>query len=254
MPATFSLLGLKPDELKRAFECSPWTLEVRGITYRPLGVSVRLDYRRPVAVVEVSADETYLIDEEAVLLPQEGLDRDLSSFARESLLVTIKGEGLAGPHDPKPGIMWKPRAGTTDLAPGNGRIPAAAKLASFLQRKLQTTDSTVYPGLSLRQINPMDEDKAYRGLFLWNREDKTYVLWGEAPGEEKQGELAAEEKWARISVWSRSETRRTLPDGRYWKIAGPGLVPDGTERRPPASTRVIKPPHDREAILTKDPG
>jgi hypothetical protein len=99
-----------------------------------------------------------------------------------------------------------------------------------------------------------DETERKRGLFLWNDDDQTYLLWGEGPGEEKNGELKAEEKWAKICAWGRSAKRRTLPDGYFWKIDESGLVPDGADRRPPASARSGRPPHDRQAILTKDPG
>jgi hypothetical protein len=254
MTERFPLLGMKPGELKRVFERSPWTEEVRGIVYRPLGVIVRLAYRRPVALIEVSPAEKYLIDESAVILSREGAEEEVERFAKQHLIIKIKGAGLAPPQEPEPGIEWKPRPGITDLAPGNGRIRSAAKLACFLAEMLRTTDLNSHPGLGFRSINPMDDAKDYRGLFLWNDDDQTYLLWGEAPGEERNGELKAEEKWAKICAWGQSAKRRTLPDGFFWMIDESGLVPDGANRRPPASARSGRPTRDRQAILTIVPG
>lgn len=253
MPERLPLLGMRPDELKRVFERSPWTEEAR-VEYRPLGVIVRLTYRQPVAVVEISPAEKYLIDESAVILPREDLDEDVEQFAREHLIIRIKGIGLAPPQESRPGVEWKPRPGITDLAPGNGRVKSAAKLARFLGEKLRTIDLNSNPALGFRSINPMDDAPDYRGLFLWKDDDQTYLLWGEAPGEEKMGELRAEEKWEKICAWAGSAKRRTLPYGFFWMIDESGLVPDGADRRPPASARSGRPPRDRQAILTNDSG
>jgi hypothetical protein len=253
MPERFPLLGMKPDALQRVFQCSPWTVEVR-VDYRPLGVIVGLTYRQPVALVEISPTEKYLIDESAVILPREDVDEDVERFAREHLMIKIKGAGLAPPQESEPGIEWKPRPGITDVAPGNGRIKSAAKLARFLAEKLRAIDLNTHPGLGFRSINPMDDAKDYRGLFLWNDDDQTYLLWGEAPGEEEKGKLSAEDKWARTCAWERSVSRRSLPEGHYWRIDESGLVSAGADRRPPASARSGRPPRDRQAILTKDSG
>src|SRR5262249_6069992 len=148
----------------------------------------------------------------------------------------IKGAGIAPPQESEPGLEWKPRPGLTDLAPGNGRIKSAAKLAGFLRVKLRSLNHTTSPALNFLYINPMDDEmddvtERDRGLFLWNDDEQIYVLWGDAPGEEKSGELTAEEKWAKIRDWGRSAKRRTLPDGHFWKIDKSGLVPDGADRR-----------------------
>jgi hypothetical protein len=253
IPESIPLLKLREGELKHAFKISPWTEEVPRVSYRPFGVTVHLVYHRPVALVEVIPQERYLINESAIILPKEDIDRDLDQFARQEVLITIKGDGLASPRNPLPGIEWKCRPGLKELAPGNGQIPAAAKLAAFLSAKMRAVDRMSEPGLNFLYINPMDDAPDYRGLFLWNPDEKTYVLWGEAPGAEKPGSLSAEEKWRRICDWSRSVKHRTLPKGCYWTIAGPGLISNDV-RQPPASARRIPPRHDSRAILTKDPG
>ncbi len=254
MPESIALLKLKDEELKHAFEQNPWTEEVLKISYRPLGVGVRLVYHRPVALVEVSAREKYLVDESAIILPREDLVVDLDEFARRELLLTINGVGLASPQDPKPGLAWKARAGTTEIAPGNGRIADAARLARFLVEKLRDVDRASHPALKFLYINPMDQHKKYRGLFLWNPDEKISVLWGDAPGTEDPGIMSAEEKWRKIYDWSRNTSQPTLPDGRYWEITDSGLIEAGIERYPPQSARSVPPPLDARTILTKVPG
>ncbi len=254
MPERIALLKLRDDELTHAFEHSPWTEEVIRVSYRPLGATVSLRYRRPVALVEISTRERYLVDESAVILPADDVAPNLDDFARQELLITIKGEGLAPPRDPKPGIPWKPLAGVPEVAPGNGQIAAAAELASFLQGKLRHVDRVRHPALNFVSVNPMDDDHNYRGLFLWNPTEKIYVLWGPAPGQEKPPSLSAEEKWRRICDWGEVETPRTLPDGRFWRIVGSGLIEDGKPRPPKAARRIEQRRRDAGTILTKGSG
>jgi hypothetical protein len=250
MPERIPVLNVRQAELAHAFEQSPWTEDVLKVAYRPFGVTIHLAYRRPVALVVVSPIEQYLVDESAVVLPNEDVDR---KFAKREPLITIKGEGLAAPRDPRPGLEWKPAAGTSELAPGNEQIRAAANLAGFLTTKLQTIDRDGNHALNFLCINPMDKDQPYRGLFLWNPDEMVYVLWGHDPVLEDPSRASAEEKWAKICVWSRTEKRRRLADGYYWEIRGTGLVAQGGPR-PPASAQGIRPPRDVGAILTKDPG
>ena len=198
--------------------------------------------------------EKYLVDESAIILPREDLVVDLDEFARRELLLTINGVGLASPQDPKPGLAWKARAGTTEIAPGNGRIADAARLARFLVEKLRDVDRASHPALKFLYINPMDQHKKYRGLFLWNPDEKISVLWGDAPGTEDPGIMSAEEKWRKIYDWSRNTSQPTLPDGRYWEITDSGLIEAGIERYPPQSARSVPPPLDARTILTKVPG
>jgi hypothetical protein len=253
MPERIPVLKLRKAELAHVFEHSPWTEDVLKVAYPPLGVTVQLAYRRPVALVYVSPSERYLIDASAVIVPKEDVDRDLDGFVKQQPLITIMGAGLAAPRNPRPGLEWKPAAGASELAQGNVQIPAAARLAGFLTTKLQTIDRDRNHALNFLYINPMDDDRPYRGLFLWNPDEKVYVLWGNDPVEEDPAGANAEEKWRKICAWSRTMKRRSLQDGYYWEIVGTGLVARGGPR-PPASARGTRPPRDVRAILTKDPG
>jgi hypothetical protein len=246
------LLSLKEAELKRAFERSPWTEEVRTVLYPPLGLTVRLTYRRPVALVEVSDTEKYVVDESAVILPQEDLSGDFETIDKVSRLIKIKGRGLSGPLTPISGLVWKPKAGATDLAPGNALIPAAAKLARFLGDKMRSIDKARDPALEIRDINPMDTEG--RGLFLWNVRD-TIILWGEAPGEEPPGSLTAEEKWERMREWSRRDQSKSISQDDFWKITPAGLERKVvTEHPSPESARVVTPLRDHATIPARTSG
>lgn len=244
VPETISLLRLKPEELRRDFEQSPWTKKVEKITYRPLGVAVRLDYLRPVALVETASKKTYLVDRSAILLPLE--DVDLNQLRPGRDLITIKSDGLEDPQDPRVGLPWKPRAGLADLAPGNDRIPAAAKLAEFLIEKKRSIDRASNPALDITYINPID----YRGLFLWNAESH-YILWGQAPGEEGSEGLDAEGKWEKLLDWNRSTPRRALPEGDFWKITPEGVIHREYDSQAASAGR---PRRDRATIPAKASG
>lgn len=235
MPESIPLLQLKEAELQRAFQRSPWTEEVRTVIYPPLGATVRLAYRRPVALVETSkARRIYLVDREAVILPIDEVDLDELRCDRG--LITIKGDDLAEPLDARPGLPWRPRAGLADLAPGNELIPAAARLADFLLEKLASIDRKANPALDIRYINPID--RGGRGLFLWNVEE-TYILWGKAPGEEGSDDLAAEEKWEKLCEWSRSTVDRRVPLGDYWKIGPAGVYHQQIEEKGNSARRAL---------------
>ncbi len=253
MPETVPILELKRDELKQAFLHSPWTEEVLQVVYPPLGVAVHLAFRRPVAFIETSSGEKYLVDGSAVILPQEDLDTDVEAFVKEHRLIRIKGRRLTPPLDTRPGTTWKPRAGATDLAEGNDRIPSAVKLAGFLVEKMRTLDKDGRPALDIRYINPMD-DKG-RGLFMWNAES-TIILWGDAPGEERPESLKAEEKWQRLREWSRRK-EPTAPSGAdlYWQITPSGVVSTNFTKDPsPESAQVGRSSKDASAIRTAGPG
>lgn len=253
MPESIPVLGLKEDELKRAFEASsPWVEEVTRIVYRPLGLAVHLVYKRPVALVVTSSKRPYLVDASAVILPSEDVDEELFRFAENRGLIKINGVGLADPKDPRAGIPWQPRPGAADLAPGNGRIPAAARLAGFLLERMQSIDRGHEPALNIRYINPMDSES--RGLFLLNEEGAS-ILWGQAPGEEPPASPTAEEKWEMLVKWSRQGKNQPIPTEDYWEIKSTEVVHQIFQKPPaPGSARTAPIRLDGETIPAKATG
>ena len=247
MPETIPVLGLKEDELKRAFENnSPWIEKVQRVHYRPLGVTVRPVYRRPVALVETSSHHVYLVDASGIILPHQDLDTDLGRFVKDRGLLEINGVGLSDPWDPRPGLAWQPGPGATDAVPGNELIPAAARLAGFLIEHIRSLDVTSQHALGIRYINPMDP--LGRGLFLKNDED-TPILWGPAPGEEGPGSLTAEEKWEKLREWSKRGRPKPIPTDDYWEITATGLVHRPWIRTPASGSSLVRPSRRDDATI-----
>jgi hypothetical protein len=216
------LLDLEKEQVKAIFLGSPWVENVL-VSHPPLGLSVELQYREPVAWVQVDGEKApdfyYLIDRNATILPRSDVDPEW--LKRRGPLVVIRGNGLLSPLDPRPGTIWKPKAGVGDIVEGNLRIPSAAKLAGFLADKVRSDGSSLPPALQICQMDPTDPRG--RGLFLWNGED-TWILWGGAPGDESPGELVAEEKWAMLRSWSERTADRRLPMADCWEITKGGVV------------------------------
>jgi hypothetical protein len=221
------VLRRKPEDIQRAFGHHPLVDHVSRVIYPPRGIRVALRFCQPVALVEVSAAERYLLDEKATILPLEEVN--LARLEGLGPLIRIEGQGLAGPLHPRPGATWKPTMGVVDLNEGNARIPAAAHLAGFLVQKIRALGPARAPALEIRVIIPTDhpENGKNRGLFLWNRE-KTCILWGEPLGQESPGSLTAEQKWAELCDWNQRTKQRTLEPGRFWAFNRKGrLQPAG---------------------------
>ncbi len=148
-------------------------------------------------------------------------DVDVDRLEKLGRIVAIKGENLAAPINSEPGQIWETKAGMVDIAPGNRLIRSAAKLAGFLVEKHRTGGIPPSPSLEIRHIDPMDPTS--RGLFMWNAED-TWILWGEAPGEETRGSLDAEQKWALLLLWNQQAIDRRLgTKDEYWMFTESGL-------------------------------
>jgi hypothetical protein len=212
---TVPVLDMTPEQVKVMFVQSPWVESVVRVSYPPLALRVELQYREPVAQVTIPGDEPYLLDRSATILPR--MDVDLERLKRSGPLVAIHGSRLTAPLDPRPGATWKPKGGIADVtSEGNGRIPAAARLAAFLVNKMRAAGSSLPPALAVRRIDPTDPHG--RGLFMLNGED-TWILWGETPGEETRGQLDAEGKWALLRLWSERTTSRRLPNEEYWEFS-----------------------------------
>lgn len=257
MPDRISLLRLKEDELRVALQCNPWTEAVGTITYRPLGVTVQMDYHRPAALVEASSGHKYLLDRSATILPQDDLDVDVEVLVKQLGLMRITGDHLADPQDPQPGLRWESRAGVADLDPGNARIGAAARLAAFLVEKMRSIDLARAPGLHIESINPMDPHG--RGLFLYNADKTIIILWGDAPSMVDSVDLEAEEKWAKLLEWSRSGKDLLLPTGDYWVVGSGGVYHQRISEQERAAykqnaARIRRPKIDGSAIPAKDSG
>lgn len=252
LPDPVPVLKLQPGELLHAFQQSPWTEAVR-IEYPPRGAVVHVRYREPVAVILTQDGESYLVDGNAVILPPGDLGGKLEEFERRHELIRIEGLGLAGPARDTPGLIWEPRPGVVDSAPGNDRIVGAARLAGFLRQKMDEADRSHAPTLRVTHINPMDSDpQRDRGLFIYLK-GLICIQWGPAPGDRNEGHPTAEEKWRILLDWQHSGKLRELPAHDFWEITAAGLARMRGVPRTDAA-RVDRPARDRDAIRAKGSG
>jgi len=211
-----SLLEVEPERLTLAFKKYAWVEDVVKVTYGPGRILVDLRYRQPVARVDVApGQQKQIVDDTGIILPTEDLDLD-----QLGQVITITGEGLAAPSDPRPGVMWKAKASSSDMGEEDPRIQGAAKLAGFLRTEAAAHEGLASPALHFREI--IVTDFARRGLFIMNAEGAE-VCWGSAPGDERPGRLSAEQKWAMLVQWQQSTGSRSLKEGDYWAFSRNGL-------------------------------
>ena len=174
---------LEPDltlRISSAFESHPWIAKVhRAMKRPPATVTLELEYRRPVAWVEVprgmfpgSGAGVLPIDQSAVLLPQGDFSEEqLDQFLR----IAVDDIQLGGPT----GAVW-----------GDARVAGAARIAAILLndwRELGLYRIRAVPEYSGRDMRPGTRYEIY------TRQDKR-LIWGNAPGEEALHEPAGTQK------------------------------------------------------------
>ncbi len=222
------------------FALHPWVLRVVEVRKSyPARVDVKLEYRKPVAMVEVPAgpDEVPDADRDAEATAAAGGTGDaatmLSAMAnRGGLLPVDAGAVLLPTADfSRAEARRYPRIGGIGYLPpgpagtpwGDPRVAGAAEIAALLVDDWQS--------LGLYRIMPSiapdtgshHEEPAFE---LWTR-DGTRVIWGWRPATELTGEVPATEKVARLKkCLAKAETPGASP------IATPIVAPlaDGTPR------------------------
>ena len=177
----------------KSFKMHPWVADVNRVGKRTGGqVVVDLQFRRPVAWVEIPAEMTpfkargvFPVDREAVLLPTADLQDRFNHFP----LIRI-----AIPRPEPWGLEGQPW--------GDPRIAGAALIAEALQ------DSWRELGLHWIRLAPnsgnSNRDETL-SVFEVASEDGATFVWGSAPGAEQPGEMSASEKVIRL----RQEVQRS---------------------------------------------
>lgn len=165
-----------------AFKMHPWVSEVRRVTKRyPAQVIVDLNYRRPIAMVEVDnmfdIDKgLYPVDPHGTLLPTAGF-----TFAEADQFPRIIADE-ATPNG-APGTAW-----------GDPRVHGGAKIAQLLEKswkRLQLVSITAHRDHHSSLSTPAV-------TFELATVQQTTILWGHAPGEEERGEPRGERKVQRL--------------------------------------------------------
>ncbi len=164
-----------------AFALHPWVAKVQRVSKRsPAGVVVDLDYRRPVAMVEVPGPALLPVDGEGVLLPTADFSpQDARQYPR---IAEIKTSPL-GPV----GTRW-----------GDTHVTGAARIAAALLDDWET--------LKLHQVVPaarqVDSSGVEADTYELCTREGTRVDWGHPPGAEAAAEAKAAKKIERLRSYA----------------------------------------------------
>lgn len=182
-----SLGGLssrQPDltvRVAQAFSMHPWVRRVKHVSKRyPAKVTIDLEYRQPVGMVEVAGGRLP-IDMDGVLLPTV----DFTAEAANLFPRITANE--ANPVSNIAGSQW-----------GDERVHGAAKLSGFLLpywQKLGLDKIVAYRG-------PRDVMNEAPPYFVLRTRQGTNIIWGHAPSDERSGEPPAEQKLVRLSQFA----------------------------------------------------
>jgi hypothetical protein len=165
------------DKVSRAFAAHSWVASVKKVSkHYPARIEVELEYRRPVAMVEVTwqgEPKLYFIDAASVLLPSEDFEKEVEQKAPHFLRIFA---GDVSPTGRAFGTPW-----------GSEKIAGAALLAQAWQDHWQQ--------LGLYRLLVTDDANA-KPMYWLATKSGTRVLWGHAPGSEAKEEQTPREKIA----------------------------------------------------------
>jgi len=145
-----------PQKLTEAFAAHPWVERVEQVIPRfPSGAEIRLSYRVPIALVEVSQRGIFLVDRNGVLLPPDYL----SDSERRSEYLTIQG------------IQSMP-LGSVGTPWGDPIVQVAAQLSATL--------ADIAKPLNLARIVPITEEMPSGTRIAWQLRTAagTEIHWG----------------------------------------------------------------------------
>jgi hypothetical protein len=176
-------------QVKQAFGVQPWVKRVLRVNKRfPSTVEVDLEYRRPVAMVEVPAGMFPAYNYEG-LLPV-----DVDGY----LLPVEISEEQAQQYPKIGGIDSSPAGGSPGSPWGDPRVAEAAQIVQLLE--------SVWHPLELYRIEvptrPSSTDGPVRNDFELVTRGRRSFTWGSAPGKERAGEDRASEKAKGLKVFA----------------------------------------------------
>jgi hypothetical protein len=194
LPAEMSLLDENlTREIAGAFALHPWVEEVVSVTKSfPAMVEVKLNYRRPVAMVQVKQG-LYPIDVHGVLLPPQDFSAADARTYPQILDVLSTPQGPAGSD-------W-----------GDPVVAEAARLASELApvwKKLQL--AAILCPRAPRQTDSLDE-----GIYTLTTTGGSQIVWGHGPGSDHPGELSTDQKIERLEKYASQYRGLDQPNQRF---------------------------------------
>lgn len=171
-----------------AFEMHPWVAKVNRVNMQPpAGVAIDLEYRRPIAWVQIpdgmfpdSPGGVLPIDRHAFVLPQDGFQEELPPL----LIITIDRLRKSGPT----GTAW-----------GDPRVSGAAEIAAVLGDDWRELGIAGITGIVDYSVTSSLPTTRYE---LFSPHGKR-IIWGSAPQRELTNEPDANQKLQLLSEYVR---------------------------------------------------
>jgi hypothetical protein len=180
-------------QVGEAFSKHPWVARVVRVRKSfPAAITVELEYRRPVAVVQVS-DTRFPVDANAVLLP-------LGDFPAGELGQLPIIRNIASKPTGTPGVAWK-----------DPTLQTAVRLADFLgsQWKSLKLQAISVAGADGSDVPP--EDVQFELVAIGGSK----ILWGRGIGSMHPGELESTQKLRRLENYLAEFGDFNQPNGPY---------------------------------------
>ena len=202
------------DKVSRAFAAHSWVEKVTKVSkHYPARLEVEVEYRRPVAMVEVTwqgEPKLYFIDASSVLLPSADFEKEVEQKAPHYLRIFA---GDVSPAGRAYGTAW-----------GSQRIAGAALVAQAWQDHWQK--------LGLYRILVTADPNA-QPLYVLETKAKTRVQWGHAPGSEAKDEQTPREKivWLEQYVAKNGPLDKSATDASLDLRWPTGKAPPQTARK-----------------------
>jgi hypothetical protein len=202
LPEQLSLLDESlARDLAMAFALHPWVEEVVSVKKSfPASVDVKLNYRRPVAMVQVKQG-LYPIDVLGTLLPPQDFSTSDAKAYPQIAHVLSTPQGPAGSN-------W-----------GDPVVVEAARLAAEL--------APYWKKLQLAEIRcprtPQKSDELDAGVYTLTTVGGSEIVWGHAPGTDHPGELTTSQKIERLETYAAKfggvdqPQQRFRIDIRHWR-------------------------------------
>jgi hypothetical protein len=209
------------DKVSRAFAAHSWVACVKKVSkHYPARIAVELEYRRPVAMVEVTwqgEPKLYFIDAASVLLPSEDFEKEVKRQSPHFLRISA---GDVSPAGRAFGTPW-----------GSEKIAGAALLADALRDHWQK--------LGLYRVLVTEGDPNAKPMYKLETKSGTIVVWGFAPGSEAKGEQTPREKivWLEQYVAKYGPLDKSAADAELDLRSPTGKAPPQTARRSSATKR-----------------
>jgi hypothetical protein len=201
-PRTFSTLDLDKKRLSLLFLNCAWVQKLLRVTVgHPNRITVRLEYREPVAVASCPDGSEAWVDREGVLLPPDDIDR-------EAVGPIVGLHGFPPPSELRFGEVWsrvEPRWGTSQPEP---LVEEAAALAGFLRTRLNDIAESLP-----RKPSAVVQLHGERGLIVQITygeliPDSLLIYWGSDPlADGFVRDFNDQQKWTMLRDW----IRRTAP-------------------------------------------